>query len=139
MENNVQKFYSGGFFYNPKTQAVLLHLRDGNTLENPNKWALFGGSNEGSESPKECFIREIKEELGVFLKENEVKYLCDYLNVDRGTQHYVFYVESDIAKDKMELNEGADFDWIPLANVFEYDLHDKTKNDLKTFLKIICL
>jgi len=36
----------------------------------------------------------------------------------------------------MTLGEGAGFDWIPLAKVFEYDLTEKTAHDLKTFLRL---
>ena len=34
----------------------------------------------------------------------------------------------------MKLGEGEDFDWIPLKKVFEYDLTEKTKRDLNTFM-----
>ena len=128
-------FYTGGFLYNPKTRSVLLHFRDDKTPNNPNKWAFFGGTSEGQESPKECFARELQEELGIKVAEEEIQSVCDYLNVDRGTWRYTFYVESDKEKSEMTLGEGADFDWIPLEKVFEYDLTDKTVRDLKTFIQ----
>src|SRR3989338_10388617 len=88
MESNnekKEKFYAGGFLYNPQIKSVLLHHRDDKTPIHPNQWGFFGGQNEGSESPKECFIRELKEELGVEVWESEVKVLCDYLNKNRVT------------------------------------------------------
>ncbi len=48
----IDKFYAGGFLYNPKIKAVLLHKRDDKTTFNPNKWAFFGGLNEPGETPK---------------------------------------------------------------------------------------
>jgi len=127
-------FYSGGFLYNPQAQAVLLHLRDNQTPNNPNKWAFFGGQNEGAESPENCFIRELGEELGIIIEKGTPQYLCDYLNINRGTWRYIFYIESNKSKADMKLTEGADFDWIPLSKVFSYDLTDKTKRDLKRFI-----
>ncbi|MBI2355685.1 MAG: NUDIX domain-containing protein [Candidatus Doudnabacteria bacterium] len=134
MEN--AKFFAGGFLYNPKTKSVLLHLRDDKAPVHPNKWGFFGGSSEGSETPKQCFTREVKEELGINLMEENILPVCDYLNEKRGTWRHVFYVKSDLDKSKMTLGEGADFDWVPLDEVFDYDLTDKTRQDLEFFLKL---
>ena len=128
-------FYAGGFLYNPETKEVLLHKRDGNTDINPHKWAFFGGLSEGDEAPMQTFIREVREELGLSLSDEDVSPLRDYLNVERGTHRYVFCVISETKKEDMILGEGADFDWIPREKVFEYDLTDMTRDDLKAFLK----
>lgn len=133
MEN--KKFWAGGFLYNPKTNSVLLHQRDNNTKINPNKWAFFGGLNEGNETPEETFIREMKEELNLDLFEDNIKSVCGYLNVEMNTYRYVFYAESVLEKSEMRLGEGADFDWILVNKVMEYDLTEKTKTDLEKFLK----
>lgn len=130
-----KKFYAGGFFYNPKTQSVLLHLRDDKTPNNPNQWAFFGGGNEGDESPKRCFMRELEEELSMKVKEEEIRHLCNYLNTEKGVWRHIFYVESEKSKSNMNLTEGADFDWIPLDKVFKYDLTEKTKLDLEKFMQ----
>lgn len=140
MENNnkkIDKFYSGGFLYNPKTRAVLLHKRDSETKLNPGRWAFFGGLNEGNERPEQTFIREIQEELNIKILEGKVKLLCDYFNDELQTYRYVFFIENDLEKIQMKLNEGEDFDWISLDKVFNYDLTEKTKRDLKTFIQII--
>ena len=133
----MKAFFASGFLYNPKTKEVLLHKRDGNTDVNPNKWGFFGGSSEGNETPTRTFIREMHEELGIKLVESEIIPLCDYENVKRNTHRYVFYVVSDKKKEEMVLGEGADFDWIPLGKVFEYDATRKTFDDLKTFIKTL--
>lgn len=127
-------FWAGGFFYNPERREVLLHKRDGNTKINPHMWAFFGGGSEGDETPIETFIREIGEELGVNLTSNQPVALCDY---EGGllTHRYVFYVISDLSKDQMTLGEGADFDWVPLERVFEYELTEKSVRDLHTFIR----
>lgn len=132
-----KNFYAGGFLYNPKTKYVLLHLRDDKTPIHPNQWGFFGGLNEGDESPKNCFMRELREELSIEISKDKVMALCDYLNKDRGTWRYVFYVQSELNKSQMTLGEGAGFDWIPLDKVFSYDLTLKTRSDLEMFVKQI--
>ena len=133
----MKTFYAGGFFYNPETKEVLLHKRDGKTSINPHKWTFFGGSSEEGETPIETFIREIKEELNVSLRSDEVIPLCDYPNKERAIHRYIFYIVTDMPKSEMTLGEGADFDWISLENVFTYDLSDKTVTDLNFFLKTL--
>lgn len=133
----MRTFFAGGFLYNPKTKEVLLHKRDDKTDINPNKWGFFGGSSEGNETPVQTFIREMYEELGVRLLENEIIPLCDYENIKRNTHRYVFYVVSEKKKIEMVLGEGADFDWVSLDKVFDYDLTDKTVRDLRTLLAIL--
>ena len=132
-----EKFYSGGYLYNPKTQSVLLHLRDGKTTINPHKWAFFGGASEEGEAPVVTFIREMHEELGICILPDEVKLLRDYMNNERDIHRYVFFVESETAKEHMQLGEGADFGWIPLRKVFQYDITDKTREDLEYFVSHI--
>jgi len=130
-------FFAGGFLYNPQTNSVLLHKRDLKSKFNPSKWAFFGGKSEGDENPTEVFMREMREELGIEIPKDQMISLCDYLNEKFNTHRYIFYVESDLKKDEMKLNEGADFDWIPLEKVFTYDLTEKTKRDLELFKKIV--
>ena len=131
------RFYAGGFLYNPKTRSVLLHLRDGNTKFNPNKWAFFGGLQEGDEKPTETFIREVQEELGISLQKDEVIPLRDYLNTVLQTYRYVFYAESDLEISQMTLGEGAGFDWVPIDRIREYDLTELTEKDLVYFIETV--
>lgn len=126
-------FWSGGFFYNEESGKVLLHKRDNNTAINPNRWAFFGGTNEGDESPVDTFIREIYEELNVSLKKDNVIELCNYLNEERMTWRNVFFVKNKLDKSEMKLQEGADFEWVPLNEVFGLDLTELTIRDLKFF------
>ena len=132
----IDKFYAGGFLYDPATRSVLLHKRDGKVKVNPNQWAFFGGLSEENETPKQTFIRELKEELGIEIPKSKIKPLCDYFNEELQTYRYVFFVESNLDKSRMRLNEGEGFDWIPLDKVFDYDLTEKTASDLKTFLRL---
>ena len=131
------KAYVGTFLYNPDKKEVLLHKRDGNTQINPHKWAFFGGLIEGDETPRDALVREMKEELNLDIAPEEITPLLDYYNEERNTHRYTSYIVSKKKKEEMTLGEGADFDWIPLDDVFTYDLTEKVKNDLEFFLKTL--
>jgi len=129
----MKQFYAGGFLYNPQTKKVLLHKRDNKTKFNPNKWAFFGGLNEGNETPKQTFIRELEEEIGLKVKTEKVIALVNYLNEELNTYRYVFYVQSQANKSELQLGEGAGFEWVPIKDLGQRDLTEKTKNDLQFF------
>ncbi|MBU2565936.1 NUDIX domain-containing protein [Patescibacteria group bacterium] len=135
MKEFPNKNWSGGFLYNSKTKSVLLHKRDGNTKFNPNKWAFFGGLAEGNETPEQCLVRELKEELNFEVTPDELIPVCDYLNKELNTYRYVFCIPSEIEKTKLVLGEGAGFDWIPLDKLDDYELTEKTIKDLNTFIE----
>lgn len=139
MEENKkkEKFYAGGFLYNSEKNEVLLHKRDGNTPYYPHKWSFFGGLNESNETPEQCCVREWKEELNIEVPSKDLIPLCDYLNTEQNTWRYAFYYPCQIEKSEMTLGEGADFDWIPIKKVFEYDLSRWAKQDLEVFAKKI--
>lgn len=47
---------------------LFMHLRDNKPgLFNANMWDFVGGGREGKESPRDCAIREVREELGIII------------------------------------------------------------------------
>ncbi len=81
---SLMTYYACGFFYDPLSKKVLLHLRDEKAPVNPSKWALFGGMSESEDrDPIGTFIREIREELGVKLDRSEVNCLRDYSDQEK--------------------------------------------------------
>jgi len=131
-------FAANGFLYNPASKEVLLHLRDGNTQWSPHKWSFFGGRAEGDEEPVECFVREIGEELMVTIDPKDAVFLRQHDDEnDENWRQYSFYIESDMPKSAMTLTEGADFDWIPIKKIFDYDLADEVRTSLELFVSKI--
>lgn len=137
MTEQIQKHAAAGFLYDNKRKAVLLHLRDGNTKINPNKWAFFTGLAEGDETYEQTFRREIKEEIGIDLPNDSVRLLDEYLNEEFNTWRHFYVAEHYVPLDKLTLGEGSGFDWVPLDKVFELDLTEKTERDLKKFIQTI--
>ena len=135
----MESFYAGGFLYSVEHNAVLLHKRDANTEFNPNKWAFFGGLCHKDEKPVDCFVREIEEELGLSIKAKQALALTNYLNEELNTHRHVFYVERYVPKEQLVLGEGADFGWVSLERLGEFELTEKTARDLELFKKKLCI
>ena len=127
-------YWAGGFLYDRDTHSIFLHQRDGNTRSSPHKWAFFGGHNEGAESAAECFVRELEEEIGLRVRVDEAKWLCEYLNTDTGQHRIVFYVEKAVPVEQLVLGEGAGFAWVKISEAERLDLANKTRDDIRYFL-----
>jgi len=87
---------------------VLLQLRDDiPTIPYPNTWCLPGGHIEGEESPTECLVREMQEEMGIRL-ENLTKFMeMEYPD----ETEYFFLAQMDFDVGDIELREGQAIDW----------------------------
>ena len=126
-------FWAGGFLYHAPARSILLHKRDGNTKASPNKWAFFGGHNEGAESHIECFIREMKEEIGLVVRAEDARPLCEYMDVWSNRYRVVYYIEAYVPVERLVLGEGAGLAWHSLDEVDNLDLSDRTRDDMKIF------
>ncbi|OGE73612.1 MAG: hypothetical protein A3I07_03025 [Candidatus Doudnabacteria bacterium RIFCSPLOWO2_02_FULL_42_9] len=130
-------FFVGGFLYNPKTKSVLLQKRDMKAEFNPGLWSFFGGSSENNETPEQCLVRELKEELSIEIDPGKIEPLRSYFNEKFQRQSYIFVIESELKKSEMVLNEGEDFDWIPLTKVLELNLTENTRKSLEVLIERI--
>jgi 8-oxo-dGTP diphosphatase len=91
---------------------LLLQLRDDiPTILWPGKVGLFGGHREGDETPLECVVRELHEELSYSIPPRHFKYLTTLEGPDSevigGTVHADFYVVRDVPANELVVTEGA--------------------------------
>lgn len=121
-----------GFLFDANQRKVLLHLRDGNTSWSPNRWAFFGGNGEAGESFRDCFVRELREEIGLAVAPEEAIALRIY-RLKSGRERAVFYVRAAVPVSELTLGEGAGMRWIGLAELDAYDLTEATRDDLRFF------
>jgi 8-oxo-dGTP diphosphatase len=87
---------------------VLLFLRDNiPDLPYPNMWDVPGGHVEPNESPENCIIREMKEEMDLDIDEFELFSKIEF--EDR--IEYSFWARADFDIDNIELTEGQKLKW----------------------------
>ena len=94
-------------FINDKRQ-ILLFLRDDIPgLPYPNTWDVPGGHVEINESPTNCIVREMKEEMNLSL--SRFKLFSEIEFEDR--VEYTFWARADFEIGQIELTEGQKLKW----------------------------
>ena len=106
-EESVKRKGSSIIFMNDEGQ-ILLFLRDNKfDLPYPNMWDVPGGHVETDESPENCIIREMKEEMDLVLDEFELFSKIEF--EDR--IEYTFWASVDLNIDEIQLTEGQQLKW----------------------------
>ena len=105
------------FIINDKGQ-VLLEKRSANKRFDPNKWALCAGHVDAGESLESAALREMKEEVGISINQNElIPFAERSISIKETNSHitYYYYVklnlkETDFIIQEEELSEVKWFD-----------------------------
>ena len=91
-----------------RRNRLLIYLRDNQPdIPFPNHWDFFGGHIEEGEAPEAALVREVREELGIELKQWSFfrQYLCTegdaYPNVK-----YLYWAKIDTTAEELTLYEG---------------------------------
>ncbi|NKY89738.1 NUDIX hydrolase [Nocardia veterana] len=96
---------------------ILLFLRDEKPeIPCPGMWALLGGYREPGESPQQCVIREIKEEIGVVLDPETVTHHCTRER-HWGLLEHTFKTRLDLDINTITLTEGQRLGWFSEADI----------------------
>ena len=107
-------------------KRVLLQLRE-KDQSNAGTWSLFGGGIEAGETPREAVKREVQEEVGYTLK--QVKKLCETTTPDGKRFWYVGHIDAPLSK--LQLTEGADFQFFDAKELKNIRLNPRIKEILK--------
>lgn len=96
-------------------EEVLLVKHTGGTL-----WMFPGGGRKRNETPEDCAIREIKEELGIKIPEISMHLFGVYTNSVEGKRDTIHLFVAEIEKAKIVLEwEIADAQWFPVQSLPE--------------------
>ena len=106
-------------------EKVLVHHRDNKpNIPNPNMWDFPGGRREGEETAFECVKRELFEEFGLTLNENQVLFSKPYPSViNPGTNGWLVVAKMDEAdQEKIKFgDEGQAFDFCTPEEILTSD------------------
>ena len=94
-------------FVNDQKQ-ILLFLRDDKPgLPYRNMWDIPGGHVEDGETPEQCIVREMKEEMDLTLNSFE---LFSVMEFDDRIE-YTFWKKANFDIEKIKLHEGQQLKW----------------------------
>jgi len=94
-------------FINDNDEILLLLRDDKDTIPYPNMWDLPGGHVDSGETPEECIIREMKEEMGLELKNFKPVSVMEF--EDR--IEHTFWKRINLDIDSIDLQEGQCLKW----------------------------
>lgn len=107
-EADNEKLAAGALFRAKDTGRYAAALRS-KKCDTPGTWSPVGGSAQDKEGPVEALIREVKEEAGIHIKDNQLEPLDVFKK--KGFQYHTYLChvdkESDI-DDNLKLNDEND-------------------------------
>ena len=106
------------FIINDKSQ-ILLEKRSSNKRFHPNKWALCAGLVISGESIEEGAIREIKEELGIEVRVDELKKVNTVKNENSFTTFFCLKNNLDEKDFIIQEDELSEVKWFDIEEVIE--------------------
>src|SRR3989344_1712553 len=105
-----------GILIEKEDGKMLFQLRDNNPkIKNRNCWSLFGGGINNGEQPIDAAIRELKEELGLTIKKEQLRPLAVFLGIKK--RNYLFKLRLHKEIKKLNLNEGASMDFFTISEI----------------------
>ena len=131
-------------------QVVLLSKRTHDAPIHPGHWALFGGTREGNENPKDRAKLEVMQELAndrdpVDLAASNLKALCDVTIARRDGTFRIRYFSSllDVGIDKLTLRpngkdgkvEGEGLGWFDAEEIHHLPVRPEDRIALKEFFR----
>ena len=120
-------------FVNDK-KKILLFLRDDKPgLPYSNMWDVPGGHVEENEIPKECIVREMKEEMNLDL--HDFQLLCQTEFDDR--IEYTYWKKADLNTDEIDLMEGQRLKWFTQQEAIDTKLAYGFNQIVEEFYQII--
>jgi mutator protein MutT len=78
----------------------------------------YGGKCEPGESPIDCAVREVKEEVGLDLEKEKLKYVGYITEGDKKVYFYIYLFETKISIP--DNNEFVDNRWFDASKIDEY-------------------
>lgn len=110
-----------------KNKNVLLQKRSANKKAWPNLWDVtVGGHVDSGEFGRQALIREAKEELGLDITDDEIKYLVGSTSIDTAkginkhyNECYLILKDVDISEIKLQKEEVSEVRYFSKAEILE--------------------
>ena len=97
-------------------EKILVYRRDNKTTTHPLEIDLPGGGIKDMETPFQAFQREVKEEFGLYIIEENITYVRRYTESDKSTYFVVAKLPIEVGSDITFGNEGKEYNTITLED-----------------------
>ncbi|WP_243060880.1 NUDIX domain-containing protein [Nocardioides sp. SR21] len=111
---------------------LLLQERDEHPVLDPEKWGFVGGHVEDGEDPEQAAYRELAEETGISLEPGALT-LWREETLPRGS-YRIWTARVDLTDADVVLGEGRQIVFVDPGVVFDLDLADVARSQLREFL-----
>ncbi|MCK9187270.1 MAG: NUDIX domain-containing protein [Candidatus Colwellbacteria bacterium] len=119
-----------------KEGKILALKRSENKTWYPKMWDIISGKIKESESPDECFNREIFEEINISIFKN-IEKKNSYVYEENGKKWLVYPYRCTIESDDIILNrEHSEYKWMTLKEIMSVEHSTPLKKELSIFYKI---
>ena len=106
--NKIMKRKGCSIIFVNSGNRILLMLRDDKPdIPYPDTWDVPGGHVEIGETPEECIVREMEEELGIILNNFTLFSIMEF--IDR--IEYTYWKSKNLNISNIKLNEGQKIEW----------------------------
>lgn len=121
-----------------KEDKILIAQRKKDTLLEPNKWEFPGGKVEFLESPEECLIREIKEELSIDIKINKLLMINSHVYKKEDKYYHIILIAylADWVNGECLNLDCQSFKWINIKDLLNYDFAEADKKIIEELIKL---
>ena len=130
------KRYGSSIIFINDNEEILLFLRDDKLgLPYRNMWDVPGGHVEPDETPKECIVREMKEEMNIDLQDFQL--FCHEEFDDR--IEYTYWKKENLNISEIKLMEGQCLKWFTRHEAAETELAYGFNEIVEEFYKKVVL
>ncbi|NJO33649.1 MAG: NUDIX domain-containing protein [Rhodospirillales bacterium] len=100
--------FAGALLFDTDGNFLLQQRDDKPGILHPGRIGLFGGHQEPGESPLECVVREVHEELSYFVPAQHFRHIGTYRDGNSvPTRTVELYSAADVPAAKLVVTEGA--------------------------------
>jgi 8-oxo-dGTP diphosphatase len=101
------------------SECKILITKRNENMKLPNLWEFPGGKVKENETPEDCVIREVNEELGVGIKLHSY-YTTSIHKYDFGEIQLISYI-GELESGSIELREHAAYQWVEVCDLVGYE------------------
>lgn len=112
---------------------LMLHRTKKKNDQSHDKWIGVGGKFEKDESPRECILREVKEETGLTLTSFALRGVMTFVSDIWETEYMFIYTADEFLGELTECEEG-DLEWVKKREIMGLNLWEGDRIFLKKLI-----